>query len=137
MFECLIIGDSIAVGIAAMRPDCESIAEVGITSGEFVRRHISDDRLVSGYSTVVISLGTNDWDGNRTRKNLLKLREIIGAERVMWMLPSASLKPEERAAVKQVAAECGDGVINVPDHLLSKDKIHLTNKGYGAMASEF
>ncbi len=137
MLDCLIIGDSIAVGVAQVRRDCDSIAEVGITSTEFNRRYLMDDRLVGGYSTVVISLGTNDWDGKRTKENLIKLRGVVGAERVMWLLPSAGIKPEERAAVREVANQSGDGVISIPVNLLGKDGIHLTGKGYGAIAKEF
>ena len=137
MLECLIIGDSIAVGMANARRDCDNIAMSGINSSEFNRRYLASNKLTGGYSTVVISLGTNDWDGKRTLSNLVKLRKTISAERVMWVLPSAKLKPNERAAVLEVAGRSNDEVIDVPNDLLGKDGIHMTGKGYGVISNGF
>ena len=56
MVPCLIMGDSIAVGVGQARPECSTIAEVGINSARYLQtlhgaRHAQ---------TVIISLGVND-----------------------------------------------------------------------------
>ena len=53
--DCLILGDSIAVGVAQNLPQCEMVAKVGLNTDQMLRRSthwISD--------TVIISLGSND-----------------------------------------------------------------------------
>ena len=132
MLECLIMGDSIAVGVAEVRRDCDSMAVIGIGSREFDKRYGSDERLSSGYSTVVISLGTNDW--NSTKETLLAIRDRIGAERVLWILPPRS-KPKQRAAVIDVAAACQDGTISTSD--VGRDGIHPTARGYKTIGNMF
>lgn len=132
MLDCLIIGDSIAVGVAEVRRDCDSIAVVGIGSEKFNRRYGTDDRLSGGYSTVVISLGTNDRDASK--ETLLAIRDRIGAERVLWILPPKS-KPTQRAAVMEVAKACQDGTISTAD--VSPDGIHPTARGYKTIGTMF
>lgn len=43
MLECLILGDSIAVGTHQARPECAVYARGGINSRDFVNRYIGKD----------------------------------------------------------------------------------------------
>lgn len=131
MLECLIIGDSIAVGIGQNRPDCRVMAKVGINSRDFVQKY----QLPGTAKTTVISLGTNDGDHIHTYSELMKLRRQLGNERVLWVLPSATKKPAQRRVVKALAHGWADGVIEIPDSFLSPDRIHPTGKGYKTLAS--
>ncbi len=123
MLECLILGDSIAVGTHQARPKCAVYARSGINSRDFVNRYIGKD-LVAG--TVVISLGSNDHKGIKTKNELLDLRSQIVAKKVYWILPA--IKPEIQEIVEEVADKHGDWIIKIP--YLSKDGIHPTVKGY-------
>lgn len=134
MLDCLIIGDSIAVGIAEVRQDCDSIAVVGISSNDFNQRYGHDNRMVGGYSTVIISLGSNDWDPRITKDNLIEIRDRIGAERVLWMLPGIKLS-KQRAVVAEVAKIMGDGVISTSQ--VSPDGVHPTGRGYKSVGQMF
>lgn len=129
MLECLIIGDSIAVGVSQVRPECQSIAKSGINSKTWVDKNI--DKLKPA-KTLIISLGANDL-GISTETYIRKLRNSVQAERVFWLLPSQRLKPEQVRAVKFVAIDFGDTVIPRPEKDISKDGVHPTYKGYQAL----
>lgn len=58
MLDCLILGDSIAVGVGQARPACTTSARVGITSGAFLQALYP--AAPKSASDVVISLGVND-----------------------------------------------------------------------------
>ena len=57
MLECLIVGDSIAVGVSQVRPECQSIAKSGINSRDWNNKHL---HKLKPARTLVISLGAND-----------------------------------------------------------------------------
>jgi lysophospholipase L1-like esterase len=132
MLECLIVGDSIAVGISQVRPECESVAKVGITSTAWNKQFLT--RIIPA-KTLIISLGTND-DGVNTEMNVRKLRIKAGSYNVFWVLPNEQLKPKQAAAVIQVAKEFGDVVISNSSVNISADKIHPTSKGYKQLAEK-
>lgn len=134
MLDCLIIGDSIAVGVAEVRQDCDSVAVVGISSSNFNKRYRSSARISGSYSTAVISLGTNDGNTTVTKDTLLALRNRLNAERVLWILPPRS-KPNQRAVVLEVARISQDGTISTSD--VSPDGIHPTARGYKTMSTMF
>ena len=123
MLECLILGDSIAVGIHKARPDCAVYAKSGINSRDFVNRYIGKNLIAD---TVVISLGSNDYQGIKTKNELLDLRSQVQGKKVYWILPA--IKPEIQEIVEEVANIHKDWIIRIP--YLSKDGIHPTNKGY-------
>lgn len=127
MIECLIIGDSIAVGVSQVRHECQSIAKSGINSRDWNKNNI---HKLKPASTLIISLGANDYKGIDTEANIRKLRESVSAQRVFWLLPSQKLKPEQVRAVKFVAVEYGDTVIPRPEKDISNDGVHPTYKGY-------
>jgi lysophospholipase L1-like esterase len=126
MLECLIIGDSIAVGVSQVRPECQSIAKSGINSSNWNRLHLNK---LQPTRTLIISLGANDL-GVDTDANLRRLRAAAQADRVFWLLPSQRLKPEQYRAVKYIAMDNGDTVIPRPEKEISADGVHPTYKGY-------
>lgn len=132
MIECAVIGDSIAVGISRVRPECRSITQVGITSQTWVRRHAWQ---LGSTRTMIISLGTND-SGINTEAQLRTLRVNADAERVFWVLPSTVKRAAAATAVRQVAAEFGDTVIVPPVSQIASDGIHLTRRGYQTLANQ-
>lgn len=126
MLECLIVGDSIAVGVSQVRPECQAIAKSGINSKAWNDKHL---HKLKPTKTLIISLGANDL-GINTEENIRKLRERAQADRVFWLLPSQRLKPEQVRVVKFVAIDFGDTVIPRPERDISADGVHPTYKGY-------
>lgn len=123
MLECLILGDSIAVGTHQFRPECVAYAKGGINSWQFNKKWSGE--FFSG--TVIISLGSNDHSGVKTRKELEDLRRrILAKNKVYWILPA--IKPEIQAIVIDIAKTNGDTVI--PITKLQPDKIHPSWAGY-------
>jgi len=127
MLECLIIGDSIAVGVSQVRTECQSIAKSSINSKDWNKKNL---HKLKPTETLIISLGANDYRGIETEANIRKLRESVSAQRVFWLLPSQKLKPEQYRAVKFVAIDFGDTVIPRPEREISADGVHPTYKGY-------
>jgi lysophospholipase L1-like esterase len=128
MLDCLILGDSIAVGVGQFRPECEVHAKVGINSRNWVDRNITKDLAAK---TVVISLGSNDPKNMKTLKELFALRQVVEAKRVYWIVPAVN--PEAQEAVKIVADKFEDKILFIPQ--LSKDKVHPTTNGYKELAN--
>lgn len=128
MLECLIVGDSIAVGIKMHRPECASYAQVGITSTKWnIRYSRSFDAKVA-----IISLGSNDHSAKLTMRELLEVRRKIKADRVYWIIPA--IKPEMQQVVREIARMHNDARILIP--YLSKDKVHPTPTGYKELARQ-
>lgn len=133
MLECLIVGDSIAVGVSQVRPECASIAKSGINSRDWNARNM---QRLKPARVLIISLGANDLKGHNTEGNVRSLRTNAQADRVFWLLPNETLKPAAVTAVKQVAAEFGDTVIDRPKTNMSADGVHPTYKGYKILADQ-
>ena len=68
MLECLIVGDSIAVGTATARPECVAYAKGGINSYQWLNKNIDKTPLIA--KTVIISLGSNDHKYVKTESEL-------------------------------------------------------------------
>lgn len=133
MLECLIVGDSIAVGVSQVRPECQSIAKSGINSRDWNSKHL---HKLKPTRTLVISLGANDYKGINTEGHIRSLRTNAQADRVFWLLPSQKLKPRQVEAVKLVASEFGDTVIPRPESNISSDGVHPTYKGYKILGDQ-
>jgi lysophospholipase L1-like esterase len=129
MIDCLILGDSIAVGIQQFRPRCIAYAKNGINSSQWNKQN-ANKKLNA--NTVIISLGSNDHAGVRTLWELQKLRNRVDADRVFWILPAN--KPDVQQMVQLVAKDYGDIVL--PIEKLAKDKIHPSWSGYRKLAEE-
>ena len=132
MLECLIVGDSIAVGVSQVRPECQAIVKSGINSKAWIDKHL---HKLKPAKTLVISLGANDL-GINTEGHIRSLRTNAQADRVFWLLPSQRLKPRQVEAVRLVAAEFGDTVIPRPESNISADGVHPTYKGYKILADQ-
>ena len=136
--DCLILGDSIAVGTAMFKKECVSISKGGINSQQYNKK-VAGMELYSG--SVLISLGSNDHKWVKTKQELEKLRKNIKATNVYWVLPEGNLPTggvsidEIRRIVLEVSEEYGDIVI--PIMHLSKDGIHPTGVGYKEIAEQF
>lgn len=129
MLECFIMGDSIAYGIATYQKQCYSAAQVGITSDKWFKVYnIHPVYKDNTYKIAVISLGTNDFK-NVTADALYNIRSGLKAEKVIWILPSLTLKPIQRTIIREIASEFKDGVMDITSYL-SRDGIHPTGKGY-------
>ncbi len=135
MLECLVLGDSLAVGIGQVRTECVTYARSGINSYDYVNRHIMyTNSNHKEAKTVIISLGSNDYKSINTREELETLRQLVKADRVYWILPA--IKDVKRKNVKTVADKYGDFVIDAREHQLSADGVHPTYKGYKDIAKQ-
>jgi len=130
MIDCLIVGDSIAVGTHQFKPECVVYAKGGINSKQWVDKNIQNMPLQA--KTVIISLGTNDHKYIKTEEELHNVRELTKADRVYWILPA--IKPDIQEIVKKVAAEYGDTVL--PITKLQPDGVHPSWAGYKEIAKE-
>lgn len=128
MLECLILGDSIAVGTAQARPECVSYSKGGINSRDWNKRNAGNSLAAR---TVIISLGSNDTKNIRTMWELQQLRDRVQADRVFWIIPA--IKPDVQHMVKIVANSYGDTVLPITS--LQKDGVHPDSKGYRALAN--
>jgi len=130
MLDCLIVGDSIAVGTATARPECVAYAKGGINSYQWLNKNIDKTPLIA--KTVIISLGSNDHKYVKTESELRSIRELTKADRVYWILPA--IKPDIQEIVKKVAAENGDTVL--PITRLQKDGVHPSWAGYKQLGEQ-
>lgn len=131
MLECLILGDSIAVGTQQFAKECTLVGVGGINTWQWNKRYPTNDLTAR---TVIISLATNDHRYIKTVEELIKMRKRVQAERVFWVLPAGNLKGSEvpietiQGYVRQVAEQWGDTVL--PIRGLQKDGIHPSWSGY-------
>lgn len=129
MLECLIIGDSIAVGTKMFAPkECVSYSKGGFNTWQWNKRW-GNVRLEA--NRVVISLGTNDHRGVNTFKELQKVRYRIKSQKVVWIMPPCNkgfCKSGVNATVTKIANEYGDTIISTP--YVQPDNIHPSWRGY-------
>jgi lysophospholipase L1-like esterase len=126
---CLIVGDSIALGIARERPDCAAAGRVGIGAAAWLARF--PGVLEAPREVVIISLGANDRRQD-DRSSLERVRAQVTARRVIWIVPANA--PRSRANVRELAARHGDGLIEVAATPLQPDRVHPTGDAYAAIA---
>jgi hypothetical protein len=144
MFECLILGDSIAAGLHQHKKECVAFAKGGINSWQFNKNYPGEF-----YShNVIISLGSNDHSGVKTLQELEQLRSrVVAKYRVYWILPGGNHPQskkdilEVRQNVEAVAQKYGDVV--VPINHYSQEKIggvqvtiHPSDRGYKDIATK-
>lgn len=125
--ECLVIGDSIAVGLAQARPECSASARSGISSGTYSLELLRPARA----RTVVISLGVNDDPAADTVANLRVVRGAVDGGEVIWLLPG--IRERARAAIRTVAREFGDRTLDTRSEA-GRDHLHPTGAGYEVIA---
>lgn len=131
MLDCLIIGDSIAVGVAQVRKECVSYSKGGINSHQWLNQNVGKTPLQA--KNVIISLGSNDHKYVKTESELRNIRELTKADRVYWIMPSID-KPEIKAAVQKVATQYGDIILTT--NRIQTDGIHPSWAGYKDLAQQ-
>ena len=129
VIECLILGDSIAVGTQQFRPECAVYARGGWNSRQWNRDYLHHDLTAK---TVIISLGSNDHENVRTLWELQQLRSKVQADRVFWILPA--IKSDVQNMVRLVARDHQDTVLTIPR--LQKDGVHPSWAGYKQLAEQ-
>jgi len=127
LIPCLVIGDSIAVGVGQQMPECRTEARKGINSQQFIATTETSERA----DRVVISLGANDDAAARTLDNLIELRKSVQARVVYWLIPASSQRA--RSAVRVVARRFGDRIIDTAP-FAGQDGLHPTGIGYRKLA---
>jgi lysophospholipase L1-like esterase len=127
MLDCLVLGDSIAVGLHQQMPQCRSLSKGGWNTWQWNRDYLKNELTAD---TVIISLGSNDHKGIKTQEELERLRAKVTAGRVFWILPA--IKPEVQRIVNVIAALHGDTV--VPITRLQPDGVHPSWAGYKQIA---
>jgi len=129
LVPCLVIGDSIALGVGQYLPECRTEARVGITSRRFIHTLLTPQEA----GRVIISLGVNDGPVAETIANLRTVRETVRGASVFWLLPAHH--DYARAAIRRVAAEFGDRLIDAAPQA-GPDGLHPTGAGYRALAKQ-
>jgi lysophospholipase L1-like esterase len=138
MIDCMIIGDSIAVGTSHFKQECVAdYAQGGINSHQWNQKF---KNINLSASMMIISLGTNDHQYVKTQKELEAMRARVTANRVYWILPVGN-SPKSgvsletiQATVTAVAKKYGDAIIPIP--YVQKDGIHPSWRGYEQIAAE-
>ena len=131
--ECLILGDSIAVGTIQSKPGCIEMAKGGINSWQWNKMYYDRPVLDEGkFKIVVISLGSNDHEGVHTKQELEKMRGKVKADKVFWIMPA--IKQNIQSIVEEIAHHNGDSII--PITRLQKDGIHPSAAGYKEIVNQ-
>ena len=134
MIDCMILGDSIAVGTHAVRKECAEHATGGLNSWQWNKKY-ANKNLQAG--SVIISLGTNDHHGVNTFRELMKMRDRVDAQHVYWIMPPCNdkfCKPHINEVVEIIARNHGDTIIGTKR--LQADAIHPSWAGYKEIASQ-
>lgn len=137
MLDCLILGDSIAVGVSNIKTECVSISKGGLNTWQWNKNYLSNDLTAK---SVIISLGTNDHQYIKTKQELEKVRSKVNAERVYWVLPMGN-SPKSGVSLDDIqhfvveVAEKHNDVI-IATKRLQKDGIHPSWAGYKELAQQ-
>jgi lysophospholipase L1-like esterase len=129
MFECLIVGDSIGVGIANIRKECIAHVKGGINSKQWLDKNVQHTPLIAKH--VIISLGSNDHKYIKTEAELRTIRQLTKANKVFWVMPSTRF-PVQREAIWKIANEHGDVVLKT--ERMQNDNVHPSWAGYKELA---
>ena len=121
--SCLIIGDSIAVGLSWVIKGCAVTAKVGMSSGWILAHAYSGN-----FDTVYVSAGSNDPSNPALVHNLEGIRVKNPNAKYVWIAPVNSTA---KSANHNVAARYGDKVVDfVPggDHVHPRSYQELAKK---------
>lgn len=131
MLECIILGDSIAVGTHQFYQECKLIGKGGINTRQWNQLYPTHDLTAK---VVIISLATNDHKYVKTESELVAMRERVKGQTVFWILPAGNLKGSEvpidtiQGYVLDIADRYGDVILNIRG--LQRDGIHPSWSGY-------
>jgi lysophospholipase L1-like esterase len=134
MLECLILGDSIAVGTHQFKQECALVGKGGINTWQWNRMYPGRDLTARN---VIISLGTNDHTGVNTFRELMAMRQRVDADHVFWIMPPCNdkfCKPAVNEIVEIIAKNFNDTIIGTKK--LQADAIHPSWSGYKELATK-
>lgn len=129
--SCMILGDSIAQGVAQHLPKCETRSFVGISTANWLKVYTNP----AVADTVIISLGSNDKKVPSTllETQLNQVRSQVMADQVIWLLCN---QPQfVRRLVSRIAHENRDIILDTRP-VISIDHIHPTSNGYRRLARQ-
>ncbi len=120
MSPCLIIGDSIAIGIAAalnaLQPiGCDISARIGASAAA-----ISLMVPPTTYRAIIISGGSNDRENRELDRDLERLRGRLPVATISWIYPR---NPAGAWSVYRVARRHGDRSVDLTE-VGSRDGVH-------------
>jgi hypothetical protein len=137
MFDCLILGDSIAVGTKMFAPkECVAYAHGGWNTWQWNKDYLGKG-LNFNANTIVISLGTNDHKYVKTEVELRKMRTELHGNNVIWIMPPCNegfCKPNVNEIVTKIAGEYHDMIIKTDK--VQADHIHPSWSGYKELVKE-
>lgn len=120
---CLIIGDSIAVGLAAaLSASHPSFCDVRASEGARVRA-IIEMIPARRYRWTIVSAGSNDQQSRVVAADLARLRRTLRTDRIIWVYPRSA---PEAWAIYWLAMQKGDRTVNL-NRLPSSDGVHPNN----------
>ena len=122
---CLLLGDSIAIGIARLRPACRLVAQKGITSDEVLAAAPAD----RSYRHVIVAMGSNDRWRTPLPRNLAAVRTLYPKASFTWIAPRRGRSAQQVAAF---ASSHHDGLVELVD-FSSRDTVHPLD--YAAVAA--
>lgn len=134
MIDCIVLGDSIAVGTHLQRYECTSYSKGGINTWQWNKMYGKND-LSAG--TVIISLGTNDHKGVKTEQELVAMRAKVKSSKVFWIMPPCNdkfCKSNINEIVKKIAEINGDIIIGTKR--VQTDGVHPSWAGYRELADK-
>ncbi len=116
--SCLVVGDSIAKGVASYMPACSVAARIGASSAR-----IKEMTPKEKYGRVIISAGSNDPLNPKLGANLFAIRKNFAGSQVTWLAPRNS-RAQQR--VYETAVYFKDRVVYL-SQFKSSDGIHPKN----------
>jgi hypothetical protein len=121
--KCLVVGDSLGVGIGQYLPECETHATVGISAAR-----LDDSFSPPAAELTIISLGSNP--GPETQAHLLHLREEVQGPAI-WIIPA----DQNRAVVMSVSSDFHDSTLDARSVGAGPGHIHPAASGYKELAA--
>lgn len=129
MPSCLLLGDSIAIGLQKFMVGCTFVAGIGVNTPTMVHRLENTPALHDVvYDVAVVSLGSNDRIGGiRLEMHLTVLQRRVPARRIIFVLPALEA---QRASVARIAEAFGHSTVSFEP---GKDGVHPNSYAVLAM----
>jgi hypothetical protein len=121
MLRCLVLGDSLAVGMGAalglVSPtNCDLVAKGGARAEQVARMAMPDRH----YSVAIISIGSNDAPGTALARAARRVRLRTRSDRIVWILP---YERQRAALVAALGIQRGDRIVDAA-RFRSADGLH-------------
>jgi lysophospholipase L1-like esterase len=141
----LLVGDSLAfmlsssLKVAGKRfgQEVRTRARGGTTTAQWLQRGWFKEALDLGPETVLISLGTNDWERDKFPERVYRLVELAHDRKieVVWLIPPKKKAKFIREVVEKSGADFRHdaSVLDIP---VEKDGVHPTFKGLEVWAND-